>query len=66
MVIINDEYGGFGTRRAVLIGINYVGQKGELKKCHSDVNLMSNYLQTKHGFEKENIMKLIAQKSIRM
>ena len=25
-----------GTRRAVLIGINYKGQKGELRGCHND------------------------------
>jgi metacaspase-1 len=26
-----------GTRRAVLIGINYKGEKGELRGCHNDV-----------------------------
>ena len=26
-----------GNRRAVLIGINYVGQQGELSGCHNDV-----------------------------
>lgn len=31
-----------GTRRAVLIGINYKGQKGELRGCHNDVfNMVS-------------------------
>ena len=26
-----------GTRRAVMIGINYVGQEGELSGCHNDL-----------------------------
>jgi metacaspase-1 len=31
-----------GSRRAVLIGINYRGQKGELRGCHNDVfNMVS-------------------------
>eukprot|EP00612_Vaucheria_litorea_P003337 CAMPEP_0171461466 /NCGR_PEP_ID=MMETSP0945-20130129/5903_1 /TAXON_ID=109269 /ORGANISM="Vaucheria litorea, Strain CCMP2940" /LENGTH=1068 /DNA_ID=CAMNT_0011987819 /DNA_START=86 /DNA_END=3292 /DNA_ORIENTATION=+ len=30
--------------KAVLIGINYVGQKGELKGCHNDVHTIKNYL----------------------
>ena len=30
-----------GTRRAVMIGINYVGQEGELRGCHNDVGNVS-------------------------
>ncbi|KAJ3094293.1 Ca(2+)-dependent cysteine protease [Phlyctochytrium planicorne] len=30
-------YNGQGKRRAVFIGINYVGQQGELRGCHQDV-----------------------------
>jgi hypothetical protein len=31
-----------GNRRAILIGINYKGQKGELRGCHNDVfNMVS-------------------------
>jgi hypothetical protein len=26
-----------GTRRAVMIGINYVGQQGQLSGCHNDL-----------------------------
>ena len=26
-----------GTKRAVMVGINYVGQEGELSGCHNDV-----------------------------
>ncbi len=59
MTIVNDLYGGFGTGRAVLIGINYVGQKGELTKCHNDVNNIAHYLQTKQGFQEKNIVKLM-------
>jgi len=29
--------GSEGTKRAVMIGINYVGQEGELSGCHNDV-----------------------------
>ena len=28
--------GSTGTKRAVMIGINYVGQQGELSGCHND------------------------------
>lgn len=30
-----------GTKRAVLIGINYTGMKGQLTGCHNDVNNVS-------------------------
>jgi len=44
-----------GTRRAVMIGINYVGQEGELAGCHNDVLNMKEYIMNVHGFEEENI-----------
>ena len=59
MTIINEIYGTSGTKRAVLVGINYIGQKGELKKCHKDVHKMETYLKTKLGFEEKNIVKLM-------
>merc|ERR550539_511781 len=59
MTIINEVYGTSGTKRAVLVGINYIGQKGELKKCHEDVRKMESYLKTKLGFEEKNIVKLM-------
>lgn len=38
--IIPDDFS--GKRHAVLIGINYVGQNGELRGCQSDVlNMVS-------------------------
>jgi len=43
-----------GTKRALLIGINYVGQEGELAGCHNDVGNMTRYIQNVHGFSDEN------------
>ena len=48
-----------GTRRAVLIGINYVGQDGELSGCHNDCLNMKNYLMQEWGFKNENITVLM-------
>lgn len=35
--------GSTGTRRAVMIGINYTGQDGELKGCQNDVKNVSYF-----------------------
>lgn len=48
-----------GERRAVLIGINYVGQQGELSGCHNDVLNVKEYLIDVHGFEEGNINVLL-------
>jgi len=48
-----------GTRRAVMIGINYVGQQGELRGCHNDVLNMKEYIKDVHGFQEENIEVLM-------
>jgi metal-dependent hydrolase (beta-lactamase superfamily II) len=48
-----------GTKRAVMVGINYVGQDGELSGCHNDVLNMKEYLMDVHGFEEDNIMILM-------
>jgi hypothetical protein len=48
-----------GTKRAVLIGINYVGQSGELSGCHNDVKNISQYLIKAHGFQKKNMATLM-------
>lgn len=48
-----------GTKRAVLVGINYVGQTNELSGCHNDIFNMKKYLINVHGFEEENIVELI-------
>lgn len=51
--------GGEGTKRALLIGINYVGQNGELSGCHNDALNIKEYLMDVYGFEEENISYLI-------
>lgn len=48
-----------GTKRAVMIGINYVGQQGELAGCHNDVLNMKEYLMDVHEFEEDNIAVLM-------
>lgn len=48
-----------GNKRALLIGINYVGQKGELKACHNDVNNMADYLMEVHDFQERDMLILM-------
>lgn len=48
-----------GTKRAVLIGINYVGQDGELAGCHNDVLNMVEYLKDVHEFQDHNMTLLM-------
>lgn len=49
-----------GTRRAVMIGINYVGDNpGELRGCHNDVKNMKDYIMNVHGFQERNITVLM-------
>lgn len=48
-----------GTKRALLIGINYEGQSGELSGCHNDVLNIKNYIVNALGFQEENIMVLL-------
>mmetsp|Transcript_2251 Transcript_2251/g.6623 ORF Transcript_2251/g.6623 Transcript_2251/m.6623 type:complete len:273 (+) Transcript_2251:234-1052(+) len=38
-----------GGKKALLIGINYVGQQGELRGCHNDVDSMLTFLKSR-GF----------------
>lgn len=47
------------TQRAVLIGINYKGQNGELSGCHNDVHNVAKYLMEVQGFRKENVTILM-------
>jgi len=47
-----------GTRRAVVIGINYIGHtSGQLKGCINDATNVENFLTT-HGFQPQMIRKL--------
>jgi hypothetical protein len=48
-----------GRRRALLIGINYQGQNGELRGCHNDVLRMQEYIQKEHGFPPEDMLVLL-------
>lgn len=48
-----------GRKRAVVIGINYVGQSGELAGCHSDALNMIDYIKNVHGFEDKYITTLM-------
>lgn len=49
-----------GKRRAVMIGINYVGDNpGELRGCHNDVHNMKDYIMACHGFEEDDIVLLL-------
>jgi len=51
--------GSSGARRALLIGINYVGQQGQLSGCHNDVGNIKDYLMDVHGFQEEDITILM-------
>jgi len=44
-------------KKALLVGINYVGQRGELSGCHNDVLSMMTYLKSL-GFD-ESSMKIL-------
>lgn len=47
-----------GNRRAVLVGINYVGSSCQLSGCHNDVKTMLNYLRTQ-GFQDSSTQVLL-------
>jgi hypothetical protein len=40
-----------GRKRALLIGINYFGQRGELRGCIADVNNVKQFLIQEYGFQ---------------
>lgn len=48
-----------GRRRAVLVGINYRGQSGELSGCHNDVFNVKKYIVEHHGYPNAEIVMLI-------
>ncbi|KFY95423.1 hypothetical protein V500_02781 [Pseudogymnoascus sp. VKM F-4518 (FW-2643)] len=47
-----------GRRKALLIGINYFGQRGQLRGCINDVKNMSSYLFENFGYKRENMVIL--------
>ena len=50
--------GGSGKKKALMIGINYVGQQGELKGCHNDVESMKRYIVSQ-GYAESDIKILL-------
>jgi len=48
-----------GRRRAVLIGINYEGQQGQLSGCHNDANNIKRYLIQDQGFQEKDMLILM-------
>lgn len=57
--MVNETESYSSVRRAVLIGINYIGQQGELSGCHNDVLNIKKYLENEQGFESRNITVLM-------
>jgi hypothetical protein len=47
-----------GRRKACLIGINYFGQRGQLRGCINDVKNMSAYLNENFGYKREDMVIL--------
>ena len=47
-----------GRRKALLIGINYFHQRGELRGCINDVKNMSTYLNSYFGYKREDMVNL--------
>ena len=58
---LNNPAGG-GKKKALLIGINYVGQKGELSGCINDVQRIKKYIEGQ-GFEGGDIQVLTDETS---
>ncbi|KAL2008211.1 hypothetical protein VTN00DRAFT_8193 [Thermoascus crustaceus] len=47
-----------GRRRALLIGINYIGQPNQLKGCVNDVAAVSTFLNQRYGYRREDMVIL--------
>ncbi|KAM3428092.1 hypothetical protein MY1884_004968 [Beauveria asiatica] len=47
-----------GRRKALLIGINYFGQKGELRGCINDTKNVSRFLNERYGYKWEDMVIL--------
>ena len=45
--------------KAVLIGINYEGQQGQLSGCHNDANNIKRYLIKNQGFQEKDMLILM-------
>lgn len=51
--------GATGMKRAILIGINYTGQQGQLSGCHNDATNIGEFLEKVHGFQKADMLILM-------
>ncbi|KAL2115029.1 hypothetical protein VTJ04DRAFT_10692 [Mycothermus thermophilus] len=47
-----------GRKKALLIGINYFNQRGQLRGCINDVHNMASYLIQAYGFKREDMVTL--------
>jgi hypothetical protein len=47
-----------GRRKGLLIGINYFGQRGQLRGCINDVRNMTAYLGEHYGYKREDMVIL--------
>lgn len=47
-----------GRRKALLIGINYFGQSGELRGCINDTKNVSAFLMSRYGYKREDMIIL--------
>lgn len=47
-----------GRRKALLIGINYIGTKNQLRGCINDAHNMFNFLTTRYGYRADDIVML--------
>lgn len=47
-----------GRKKALLIGINYFSQRGQLRGCINDVRNMSQYLMEAFGYKRDDMVIL--------
>lgn len=47
-----------GKRKALLIGINYVGSKAQLRGCWNDIDNIKNFITTRANYKNEDIVVL--------
>ncbi|KAF5532630.1 metacaspase-1 [Fusarium mexicanum] len=52
-----------GRRKALLIGINYFNQEGELRGCINDVHNVSAFLVERYGYRREDMVILTDDQS---
>jgi len=59
---VPNKMGEKATKRAILIGINYIGQVNALENSHLNVENMKNYLVKVQGFRESDIVILMDDK----